>query len=265
MKSLMKTLTGLLLVLTTCSAWGSPVLDSISEDDMKEVTRAMGANFTHNSMLGASKMGTVFGFQVGLVGAQTNTSKLNEIAERQGGKISSLYNAGLMGAVGIPFGIAFEAVLIPTLESNDAKLASQSFAVKWNINDVIPILPVNLALRGFASNASFKFSQTVASAVQTVENQTNVSGVQLLFSPQIPLVEPYVGVGLLSAKNKLSVTGSTSIFDAVYTTGTSNSETVSGTQVLAGVDVNLVLLKIGVEYSQAFDNQRYGLKLGFGF
>lgn len=261
----MKWLKVVLFFLLPVSVWAEPKLDSISEDDMKTITKAMGANFTHNSMLGASKMGTIFGFQVGLVGAQTDVSDLNDIAKREGGKIESLYNAGLMGAVGIPFGIAFEAVIVPTLKADDAKLASNSFAIKWNINDVIPILPVNLALRGFTSNASFKFSQTVSSTLQTVENETSVSGAQLLFSPMFPLIEPYIGVGMLNAKNKLSVTGSTSIFDTAYTAATSNSETVSGTQVLAGVDINLVLLKIGLEYSSAFDNQRYGFKLGFGF
>lgn len=255
----------LFVVLFPLSVFAEPEFANINEEDLKTITEGMGSNFVHNSMLGASKMGTLFGFQVGLVAAQTATPKLHDLAKENGNELKNLYNAGLMGAVGIPFGIAFEAVVMPTFKSDEASLRSNSFGLKWNINDVIPILPVNLALRGVVSDAEFSFSQTIASNPVKIKNTTAVSGVQLLFSPQIPLVEPYVGVGLLTAKNTLEVTGTGTVFDSSFSTTQKESKTVSGTQVLAGVDINMLLLKIGLEYSNAFDNSRYGFKLGFGF
>lgn len=262
----MKLLKVLLIVILPLFALAEPQFTNIDENDMKDIAKGMGANFVHNSMMGASKMGAIFGFQVGLVAAQTATPKLNDLAkENSGSELKNLYNAGLMGVLGIPFGIAFEAVVIPTLKSDSASLNSNSFGVKWNINDVIPILPVNLALRGIMSNAEFSFDQTISSVAAKVKNTTTVSGVQLLFSPQIPLVEPYIGVGMLSAKNTLDVSGSNPVFVPGYSTSQKESKTVSGTQFLAGVELNMVLLKLGVEYSNAFDNSRYGLKLAFGF
>lgn len=262
----MKILKMLMVLVFPLSAFAAPQFTGINEADMKEITKGMGANFVHNSMLGASKMGTVFGFQLGVVAAKTDTPEVHKIAKRTGGELKNLYNAGLMGAVGIPFGIAFEATVMPTAKSDDASARGSSFALKWNINDVIPILPVNLALRGVSSNAEFSFNQTVGAQTAKVKNTTAVTGLQLLLSPQIPLIEPYVGVGTLSSKNKLEWTGSAgTIFDPTYTTATEKSETVSGTQILAGVDVNLLLLKIGLEYSKAFDNSRVGFKLGIGF
>lgn len=225
----------------------------------------MSANFTHNSMLGASKMGSIFGFQVGLAAAQTATPKTNDVVKRNAGAdLPNLYNAGLMAAVGIPFGIAFEAVLFPETELSGAKISSTSFALKYNINDVVPILPVNVALRGIHSTSQFKFEQTVSAVASTVQNKNTVSGLQLLVSPMLPIVEPYIGVGLLNGSNTLDVTGS-SVFDPSFSTGQSESKSMSTTQILAGVDLNLLLLKIGVEYSQAFDTNRLGLKLAFGF
>ncbi len=262
----MKLLKLLMVLVFPLSAFAAPEFTGIDEDNMKDITKGMGANFVHNSMLGASKMGTIFGFQVGIVAAQTETPKLHDLAKETGGELKNLYNAGLMGAVGIPFGIAFEATVMPTYKADEASARGSSFALKWNINDVIPILPVNLALRGISSNAEFSFSQTVGAESAKVKNTTNVTGVQLLFSPMIPFIEPYVGIGMLNAKNKLEWKGSTgTIFDPAYTTGTDSTETVSGTQILAGVDVNLLLLKIGLEYSKAFDNSRVGFNLGFGF
>ncbi len=256
----------LLLLLIPASVFaGSPQFTSITDSDMTDITKGLGANFVHNSMMPASKMGTIFGFQLGVVAAQTAVPKINDIVKRNtGASLNDAYNAGIMGAVGIPFGISFEAVIMPTLKSNSASASASSFGLKWNINDVIPILPINLALRGIYSSADFSFDQTISAATETVKNTTTVSGVQLLLSPMIPVVEPYVGVGLLTAKDTLKFSGKTQ-FDPTFSTSQEESKTVSGTQILAGVELNLMVLKLGAEYSNAFGNSRYGIKLAFGF
>lgn len=252
-----------LLTLPMLSTAADPGFSSLDKGDMETLAEGFGANFVHNSLMGASKMGTLFGFQVGVTAASTTVEEIDKLAKQNtGAGLKSIANAGLVAAVGIPFGIAFEAVIVPKLEVDGAEAESTSFAIKYNINDVIPILPVNLALRGVHSTAQFSFDQTVAGLVGNIKNETTVSGVQLLLSPMIPLVEPYIGVGLLNSSNKLTTTVS-GLF--TYGSGSSREESVSGTQILAGVEVNLVLLKLGVEYSNAFDNSRIGAKLTFGF
>jgi len=256
----------LILSMSSISVSADPSFSNITSDDFDKITEDMSANFTHGSVLGASKMGTIFGFQVGLVAAQTSTPRTNEIVQRNAGaELKSLYNAGLVAAVGIPMGIAFEAVLFPTVKSSGGEVSSTSLAIKYNINEVIPVLPINVALRGVYTNSKFSFEQTVSSVTSSVSNKNSVTGVQLLISPMLPLVEPYVGVGLLNGSNELSVSGTTSIFDASFSTSQSESRSKSSTQILAGVDVSLLLIKFGVEYSQAFGTSRYGAKLAFGF
>lgn len=248
------------------TALADPTFSNITSEDFDKITEDMSANFTHSSILGASKMGTVFGFQVGLVAAQTSTPRTNEIVQRNAGaELKSLYNAGLMAAVGIPMGIAFEAVMFPEVKSSGGQLSSTSLAIKYNINEVIPILPINVALRGVYTNSKFSFDQTVASVTSSVSNKNSVTGLQLLISPMLPMVEPYVGVGLLNGSNELSVSGTTSVFDAAFSTAQTESRSKSTTQILAGVDVSLLLIKFGVEYSQAFGTSRYAAKLAFGF
>lgn len=257
----------LCLVLSQAGvANAAPTFTNISATDFDEISQDMAANFTHNSMLGASKMGTIFGFQVGTTGAVTASPRTNEIVKRNAGaELPNIYNAGIVAAVGIPFGIAFEGVFFPETEFSGAKLSATSLGLKYNINDVIPVLPVNLALRGLYSVSKFIFEQTVNSVTSSVENNNSVTGLQLLFSPMIPIVEPYVGIGYLSSSNKLSVTGSTSIFDSNFSSGQSESRSMTSTQFLAGVDLNLLALKLGAEYSQAFGTSRIGFKLAFGF
>lgn len=247
----------LMLALPLATHAANPAFTNLTDADMKDIAKGMGANFTHNSMMGASKLGTVFGFQFGVTAAQTAVPDIDDIAKRSGGGLKNLYNAGMMGAVGIPFGISFEAVVMPSYKSNGAKAEANSYGLKWNINDVIPILPVNLAIRGIQSSSELSFDQA---SVGKVTDKTTVTGVQLLFSPMLPVIEPYVGVGQLEAKNELS-SASGSIFSA----GVKDSKTVTGTQFLAGAEVSLLVLKLGAEYSQAFGNSRYGFKLSFGF
>lgn len=262
----MKSIITSLLFFVALQAGAVPVFTDISESDFESITKEMSANFTHSSVLGASKMGTIFGFQVGLIAAQTGTPNIDAIVKRNAGsELPNLYNAGLMGAIGIPMGIAFEAVVIPKLTTSGASLSATSLALKYNINEVIPVLPVNLALRGFYSNANFEFEQTVSAVLVTVANKTNVTGIQLLLSPMLPIVEPYVGIGLLNGSNELSVTGSNPIFAPGYSAAQSETKSVASTQLLAGVDVNLLLLKVGVEVSQSFGASRTGLKLAMGF
>lgn len=263
----MKFFTGILITFISLTSWATPSFTNITDSDFTEISKEMSANFTHNSLMGASKLGTVFGFQVGLVGAQTASSKTNEIVKRNAdSELPNLYNAGLLGVVGIPFGISFEAMMFPKIKASGASMNATSLAVKMNINEVIPVLPVNLAVRGLYSTAQFSFEQDMSGVLASVENKTSVKGLQLLLSPMIPVVEPYVGVGYLQGTNELAVSGSAStIFDPSYSSSQAEKKTVNSTQFFGGVEVNLLVLKLGAEYSQSFGASRYGVKLAFGF
>lgn len=262
----MKKILSLLAVIYSCVSMADVTFTNITSDDFSSITKEFSANTLHNSMIGASKMGTVFGFQVGLAGAQTATPKTNDIVKRNAGsELPNLYSGGIVAAVGIPFGIAFEGVFFPGVKVSGASLSATSLALKYNINSAIPVLPVNLALRGIYSNSDLKFDQTVSSVQTSIANKNSVTGVQLLLSPMLVIVEPYIGVGLLTGTNELSVTGSTTVFDSTFSSAQSEKKSESTTQMLAGVEFNLALVKFGVEYSQAFDTSRTGLKLAFGF
>lgn len=170
---------------------GTTAFKNIDSSDMSTITKAMGSNFIHSSMMPASRLGTLIGFQIGVVAAQTGVPKFNTFVKASGGSSTpNLYNGGIVGALGIPFGISFEGVVIPAVTSNGAKASAHSYALKWNIDDVIPVLPVNLALRAFSSNAEFSFDQTVATQAASLKNTTDITGLQLLFSPKLPIIDP---------------------------------------------------------------------------
>ncbi len=255
----------LFMAFLSLSAHSATTFTNITSNDFTDISKEMSANFVHSSILGASKMGNLFGFQVGLIGAKTSSPKTDVIVQRNAGSsLSSMYNVGILAAVGIPLGIAFEVVLVPELKASGVSFKTTSIGIKYNINEMIPVLPINLALRGVYTSSNFSFSQTVSNVTTSVSNKNSIAGAQILISPKLPIIEPYAGLGYLSASNELSASGS-SIFAPSFTTGQSMSKSVSSMQLLMGVDVNLLLFKVGAEYSNAFGASRIAGKLAIGF
>ncbi len=251
-----------LFFLFPAAASASLTFSNITESDFENISKEMAGNFSHHSVQGAAPLGSVFGFELGLVAGQGTATNIDEIVKREGGSgLSSLYHAGILGVVSIPFGITGEIVMMPKMGSNDAELQMTSMALKWSTSP--GFLPFNLAVRGSTSSAKFSFTQTSGPTEVSVNNETTVSGLQLLLSPSLPLFEPYVGIGMLNGKNKLSSTGT--IFGTGFSDTSSNEKTVSSTQTILGVHANLLIFHVGAEYSNAFGGNTVTGKLAFGF
>ncbi len=256
------------LILPFQSANAAPTFTNLSGDDFDKISRELSGNFMHHSVQGAAPLGAIFGFEVGLVAGQEPTPNISSIVKAQSGSdFPNLYHAGILGVVSVPFGLTGEAMILPKQSSSNGDFQSTSLALKLSLNkDLLKFLPFNLALRGFSSNSNFSFTQVMSGANATVQNTNTVTGVQLLLSPSLPIVEPYVGVGYLTSKNTLNVTGvSTSIFAPGYTTAQSADNSLTTTQLFAGVTAKLLFFSLGAEYSNAFGANTYTGKLAFGF
>lgn len=254
----MKRIGVLAIALFASTAFADPQLANLTDSQFEDISKEMSANFAHSTVLGASNLGDVFGFQVGLVAGMTSAPKMKDIVSSSGGSMDSLANAGIMAAVSVPFGFTFEAVSLPKMSSNGSSIGTLSLGVKYKMNDLIPVLPVNLALRVTQTSSDFKFDQA---GMGSVENKNTITGFGILVSPMLPVVEPYAGISMLSASNKLGTSTSSVFADS----SPEKTKKLSGTQILAGVDVNLLFFKTGLEYSNAFGASKYTFKLAFGF
>ncbi len=237
---------------------------NLSNADFTDLSKEFSGNFMHHSVQGAAPLGNIFGFELGLVAGQQDSPILDRISKANGGSgVSKLYHAGILGVVSVPLGITGEVMMIPKTSSNDIDLEMTSLALKLSLNtELLKVIPFNLALRGFSSNSKLTFTQTIPSfGSASVENKTTVTGLQLLASPSLPLVEPYAGIGVLSGKNSLGSSAGSIFADG----STSKDETASSTQILAGVNANLLFFHLGLEYSNAFGTSAYTAKLAFGF
>jgi len=237
---------------------------NLSDADFSDLSKEFSGNFMHHSVQGAAPLGNIFGFEVGLVGGQQGSPVLDRISKSAGGSgVSNMYHAGLLGVVSVPLGITGEIMMIPKTTSNDAEISMTSVALKLSLNtELLKVIPFNLALRGLHSTSKFSFTQTIPSVGSaTVDDEVQTTGLQILASPSLPIVEPYAGIGFLSSKNKLG-----SSQGSVFADGsTSKDKTNSATQILLGVTANLLFFHVGAEYSNAFGASAYTAKLAFGF
>jgi len=131
------------------------------------------------------------------------------------------------------------------------------------MNDLVPVLPVNLALRLNQSSSKFGFTQNLGGGYSgDFKSKTTVQEVGVYLSPKLPVVEPYVGIGAVNADGDLSFSGPVSIFQGG---GTTSSSKISSTKMVAGLSVQLPFFSFGIEYQNLFGTSGYGLKLGLSF
>lgn len=242
----------------------SPSLPTLSDADFEKVSKEFAGNFTHASVLGAATLGDIFGFELGLTAGQTTTPDLDaQVKKNSSDGMPNLYHAGLLFAVSVPLGFTGEVVWVPSTSGGGTTYEERSMALKLTLNqELLAVIPFNLALRVFSSDASLEFKQNTAGIDGTVQNKTTVTGFQILASPALPLFEPYVGIGFLQGKNSLGVSGAGSLYADL---SSSKEASMSSTQLLAGINANLLFLRLGLEYSKAFDANKYTAKLAFGF
>ena len=235
---------------------------SLSNAQFEEISKDLAANFSHRSVSGAASLGAVFGMEVNIFAASTSSSRLNDLSKSSGGgALPNLFNGGLMAGVSVPFGITFEGLLLPSLKQDGVKFSGNSLGIRWRMNDVIPVLPVNLALRLNQSQTQFGFSQNLSTVNGTVDSDIKVQEVGLYLSPKMPIIEPYAGLSYVSVKTSMDFVGTGSFFSV----GNSNSASFGGTKTVLGLSVLIPFFSFGVEYVSLLGTSGYGLKLGMSF
>lgn len=247
---------------------GGYALPTLAQSDLDGMERDLAANTNLHDALPPSSMGRIFGFEVGIIGGVTKSPSLNSLVQQVSTTdASSIPHAGLVGALTIPFGLTFEALYLPTQTFGGLTYQQYAGAAKWTFTDG-SVFPVNLAARGYMAASTLSFTETVPSTTTTatISNSTTVQGIQLLASPKlIPILEPYVGIGFANATGTLSSSSAAPISLFSFTSAQSASSNLTSTEILAGLDVHLLLLGFGAEWSHAFNTDSYTGKLSVKF
>ena len=246
-----------------------PSFDNLTNTDLDNISKEFSANFVHRAVSPASTLGDIFGFEVGLIAGITDAPDIAAITQREDptntDPFDKIAHAGLYGSVSVPFGITAELVLLPEQDLGDVSISHTSFGLKWTFSKYLPIPMVDLAIKGHFSSSEMSFSDTVDSVTTTVSLENSTMGATLLGSVNLLVFEPFVGIGYVTRDTDLTASGTAQIFDSSFTLNQAGSVDGSSSQVLAGVQVNLLIMKIAAQYENVFGTSVTSAKLTFGF
>ncbi|MCB0408027.1 MAG: hypothetical protein KDD34_07485 [Bdellovibrionales bacterium] len=262
----LKTLFLIVLMGMSSCVWAQDIqFDNIDKKDMENIVSDFTGVFTHTSVSGAAPLGSLFGFEVGLVLSGSKAEKIEKLVKEQdpNADIPILPSGGVLGIITVPLGFTFEALIIPEIGDSNFKFQNMSAAAKWSPTEtVLSFLPLSIAIKGHLTKTDLTFKQPdpVTSSVEVNSTFKNtITGIQLIASKNLVIAEPYVGIGYIHGDGELSVAGN-SIFDPSVTSGTSASATASGAQFFGGAEFKLLIFKLAAEYSHHLDIDRYSFK-----
>ena len=250
------------LVLSSSLLAGTPDFRNLTKESLENISEDFAANFVPTTVSGASNMGRLWGFEVGLMATKTDAGSIEDISADS---FSSLYNAALYGRLDVIYGLGAEVVMSP-LKIGDLELKTYSMAVKWTLTEVFKVIPFNIKVKAFYNTADIKYSDNDGTADFDVSYKYQGKGVNVTFSKKIILVEPYIGIGYVDGESDIEANGSTNFFGGTVSQGVDNKDIESsGAHFFAGVTANLIAIDVGLEYSRVLGTNRVSGKIGFGF
>ncbi|MGE4130737.1 MAG: DUF6588 family protein [Bdellovibrionales bacterium] len=262
------------LHLVGLAFWGTSVLagglpfQNLGVNDYKNVVEEFSANFVFAPVSGAKGLGSPFGVEFGAMTGRTQSPMIDRYVKEVNPNISNdnLPHISLLGALTIPLGLTFEAGYLPTMGTSYFKFNTMAAAVKWTPTDFFENSPVHLAARAHIQRSALEYSYYITPDAKTdFEYESVVSGATALLSFEIaPMVEPYVGFGVVTGQGKLKATGNDTVFsDPTFKENGEAKATVASPIWMAGVELKMGILRFGFEYSQQFGVDTYNGKFTF--
>lgn len=245
-----------------------PQFSNISKKDVENVSKEFGTNFSHTAVAAPETDGA-WGLEVGLVGGQTGSPKFKKVISSSGGdggEFDNIYHAGLMGRVHFPLDFFVEATILPEQEIGGVKIKTNSFSLGWNIGRFTK-LPFDLTVGYDHAKGEINFHQnqdlttTPVTPAADIDLETTTKVMWVGVSKTFAIVTPYLKVGTSKVDGDLNAVA------GVFDQGGQTSESVStnGGYFAAGVNVQLLVIRLGIEATQMQDTKRVSGKLSFAF
>lgn len=253
---------------------GTPTFNSLTQSDVSLVSKEFASNFTHTILAPASSLGKIWGLEFGVMGGLTSTPEIDRISKTvsPSANISSMPTAGLIGGVTLPFGINAELNMIPQINTSSLYLKNISYALKWEVTSAIPTAPFNFAVRVHGNSGELGYSGVVNNATTGNQNvnattswKNTSSGYNLEISKKLLFIEPYFGYGRINTTTNITVAGSSNISIFTFSSASSYKAENSGSHLFAGLNLNLLFIKVGAEYAQVMGIKKTVAKVSFYF
>lgn len=260
-----------LIVIAPQTSKAQLTFTSVTESQLNDIMKDFSANFAHTSVSPSAALGTLWGFELGLIASQTSAAKTKAVVDSITSNTfdGKLYAPGLLGRVTAPLGFTGELEIIPSTSFTGGSVSYNSIALAWDASKtVLSGLPIDLGLKAYSSTFDFSFTQTFTSppnTTGTVSLKNTITGLQAFVSKDFLVAQPYLGVGIASASGSLGTSAGTNLFNSTFTTSSSATTKLSSTHIAMGAELKLFIFKLGLEYASLFDTSRYSAKFAFYF
>ena len=227
-----------LLAGAPAHAYKFNALSSLNQSEFRQVSEDLAATFADKPMSPAAGLG-IIGFDVSATAGATSVESADALKKAAGGHSvpKSLPTVGLRAEKGLPFDIDLGVgyTLVPGTSAS-----AVSGDVKWAFLGGGMVMPA-VATRIF-------YTQTNGLGDMSLRSR----GAELSISKGFAMVTPFAGVGLVSSNTSAK---NTSL----------NSESFTQTRTFAGVNVNFLVMNIGVMADKTGKDSSVNLKLGLRF
>lgn len=231
---------------------GLPPLRNLTSTEADRALDNLGAILYFRSVEPVSSNGTAWGFGFGVVVSATTMTQINDVTHQSGGVIPAGDFAVTLQA---PLGLALETGFIPKIKIDTGSVKRASFNIKWTWTDVFTA-PVHSAVRVGYGATSLAWRDPQSSADYSAK--AKFTQFQLSGSVKLAILEPYVGLGLITQRANASVTGTTPLANAQYSYGRKSSTFwMSG-----GAELKILALSFGGQIDRAFGETSLSLRFG---
>ncbi len=236
-------------------------MQNLDVEDYKSVVRNYSANFTHTTVSGASGLGGLFGFQFGFLSGRTQTPDIHRQVQEMDPVATRSYlpHMQVLGVISMPLGFTVESTYLPTIGKSDFKYNSLSLGLKWAPTDMTPDFPVKVAVKAHAQRSFVEYDYTIGGQATRHEYTSVVTGVMGYVSGAVvDMVEPYVGVGVVTGTGELKVEGSNQVFsDPTFKANQKATATVASPHVVVGIEFKMGIINLAFEYSNQFSTDSF--------
>ena len=261
----MKMILGLLVLLPCLAFAADPALTNLSKSEVEDIANEIAVNFSHSAVSAPETEG-LWGLEVGLVGGRTSTPKLSDKVEDSGGEgddFKNIPHGGLLIRGHFPLDFFAEISILPTVKASDFEVSSRSLALGWNAGGFFT-WPLDVAIAVEASSANFQFDQVVNSVDTTTKFDTKSRRIWVGASKTFfTMLTPYIKAGVFNSDSDVKVDGTQTIFN--YTGSQKQSVDSAGAYGALGLNLDILLMRLGVEASRSAGVGRMSAKFSLAF
>lgn len=271
----MKKFFAVMLALAALPAFSASIElpDSLTSQQIEDVSTEFASNFSH-TVVAAPETEGLWGVEVGLVGGKSKSPELADLVDdagEDGSDFESLYHAGAFARAHFPFDLFVELSVLPERDISEVTIKNTTFGLGWNAGEFFT-LPLDIAIGVNFSSSKISYEQEINNAStgnipvnSEIDFDAKTRVAYLGFSKNFLFVTPYFKIGTAKMEADVDVAASGTNGTIFASGDQSESVSNSGGYYALGVNLQLLLLRFGIEASKTIDVGRVSGKLSLAF